>query len=170
MKKIGKTISCFTKLLLVFGILFNSLSSLSVVFADETEFSAILDEDNKIKVLYADANNGDEFSIVVNEKYTYSNCTNTNEVTCEQNNATIYPVDNDGKNLLTSTGLIINQAFTLLAAPNFDGTFELSVSINDLTTASQVGETQTIYTEEVSLDSGLSLQVYDANDACTNRK
>ena len=165
MKKIGKTVSCFTKLLLVFGILFNSLSSLSVVFADETEFSAILDEDNKIKVLYADANNGDEFSIVVNEKYTYSNCTNTNEVTCEQNNATIYPVDNDGKNLLTSTGLIINQAFTLLAAPNFDGTFELSVSINDLTTASQVGETQTIYTEEVSLDSGLSLQVYDANDA-----
>ena len=52
MKKIGKKLSYFTKLFLAIGLLFNNLSSLSIVFADEIQ------SDGDTQVVETTSNNG----------------------------------------------------------------------------------------------------------------
>ena len=72
MKKLRKSLSFSTKILLVFGLLISNLSSLSVVFADEvkTEIKVV---DNKLSIKYLDELAEEVESVKVNvyENYTY---------------------------------------------------------------------------------------------------
>ena len=80
MKKIGKKCSKFTKLLIVFGMLFTNLSPLSIVFAESVNSDVTVSVNNdKLNVNYlGDIDDTDEISVAVNENYTYLDNTTDN--------------------------------------------------------------------------------------------
>ena len=85
MKKLGKSLSFLTKIMLVIGLLISNLSSLSIVFASEVEIDVNVVED-KLNIKYLDelANEIETVRVDVYEKYTYLDGSNyINEVTSE---------------------------------------------------------------------------------------
>ena len=72
MKKLGKSLSFLTKIMLVFGLLISNLSSLSVVFASEVKIEVSV-VDDKLNIEYLDELADDVESVKVNvyENYTY---------------------------------------------------------------------------------------------------
>lgn len=150
MKKIRKECSKFTKLLIVFGMLFTNLSPLSIVFAETVNSDINVSvENNKIVVNYlGDVDDNDEISISVNENYTYlDNTTENSQDTTE----IVKGLD------FSSNGVLIDSE--LLSNVLFDGLYEVNVKLYNLTDSEEMGEA--IFSKNIEHQSGLSYKVYD---------
>ena len=150
MKKIGKKCSKFTKLLIVFGMLFTNLSPLSIVFAESVNSDVTVSVNNgKLNVNYlGDIDDTDEISVVVNENYTYLDNTTDNS----QDASKVLLGSDFGTN-----GVELNSA--LLSNVIFDGLYEVNVKLYNLTDSEELGEV--IFSKNIEHQSGLSYKVYD---------
>lgn len=150
MKKIGKKCSKFTKLLIVFGMLFTNLSPLSIVFAESVNSDVTVSVNNgKLNVNYlGDIDDTDEISVVVNENYTYLDNTTDNS----QDASKVLLGSDFGTN-----GVEIDSA--LLSNVIFDGLYEVNVKLYNLTDSEELGEV--IFSKNIEHQSGLSYKVYD---------
>lgn len=94
MKKLGKSLSFFTKIMLVVGLLISNLSSLSIVFAAETTIDINVVED-KLNIEYLDelADEVKKVKVNVYENYTYLDGTNyIDEVTSLEGKVSSYVI------------------------------------------------------------------------------
>lgn len=150
MKKIGKKCSKFTKLLIVFGMLFTNLSPLSIVFAESVNSDVTVSVNNdKLNVNYlGDIDDTDEISVAVNENYTYLDNTTDNS----QDASKVLLGSDFGTN-----GVELNSA--LLSNVIFDGLYEVNVKLYNLTDSEELGEV--IFSKNIEHQSGLSYKVYD---------
>ena len=150
MKKIGKKCSKFTKLLIVFGMLFTNLSPLSIVFAESVNSDVTVSVNNdKLNVNYlGDVDDTDEISVTVNENYTYLDNTTDNS----QDASKVLLGSDFGTN-----GVELDS--TLLSNVIFDGLYEVSVKLYNLTDSEELGEV--IFSKNIEHQSGLSYKVYD---------
>lgn len=150
MKKIGKKCSKFTKLLIVFGMLFTNLSPLSIVFAESVNSDVTVSVNNdKLNVNYlGDIDDTDEISVAVNENYTYLDNTTDNS----QDASKVLLGSDFGTN-----GVEIDSA--LLSNVIFDGLYEVNVKLYNLTDSEELGEV--IFSKNIEHQSGLSYKVYD---------
>lgn len=150
MKKIGKKCSKFTKLLIVFGMLFTNLSPLSIVFAESVNSDVTVSVNNgKLNVNYlGDIDDTDEISVVVNENYTYLDNTTDNS----QDASKVLLGSDFGTN-----GVELNSA--LLSNVIFDGLYEVNVKLYNKTDSEELGEV--IFSKNIEHQSGLSYKVYD---------
>ena len=150
MKKIGKKCSKFTKLLIVFGMLFTNLSPLSIVFAESVNSDVTVSVNNgKLNVNYlGDIDDTDEISVVVNENYTYLDNTTDNS----QDASKVLLGSDFGTN-----GVELDSA--LLSNVIFDGLYEVNVKLYNLTDSEELGEV--IFSKNIEHQSGLSYKVYD---------
>ena len=181
MKKIGKKLSYFTKVLLVLGLIISNLSSLSLVFAYEGEgdtdsldvvatnlsmLDASIDDENKITISYAGSiNDTDELEIRVSEEYIYSNCEVTDSVLeCGITMNNSYSVDDANKELLLNTGMVVDYTPSVLSQAKFDGVYKLTVALVNVTEDNALIEEQVLDDKEVSFDSGIEFKLYDKND------
>ncbi len=156
MKKIGKKFSYLTKVLLVFGLLFSNLSSLSVVFAYEAEnITAVADTDNKgVNVKYLEEiDDTDEVTITLNENYMYLDDTTETEVVTTCNTT--------GALLKAEEGVLCESS--MLTNVVYDGLYEASATLYNVTDEEELG---TVLVESVvnSFDEGMTISVYDAED------
>ena len=150
MKKIGKKCSKFTKLLIVFGMLFTNLSPLSIVFAESVNSDVTVSVNNdKLNVNYlGDVDDTDEISVTVNENYTYLDNTTDNS----QDASKVLLGSDFGTN-----GVELDS--TLLSNVIFDGLYEVNVKLYNLTDSEELGEV--IFSKNIEHQSGLSYKVYD---------
>lgn len=150
MKKIGKKCSKFTKLLIVFGMLFTNLSPLSIVFAESVNSDVTVSVNNdKINVNYlGDVDDTDEISVEVNENYTYLDNTTDNS----QDASKVLLGSDFGTN-----GVELDSS--LLSNVIFDGLYEVNVKLYNLTDSEELGEV--IFSKNIEHQSGLSYKVYD---------
>lgn len=150
MKKIEKKCSKFTKLLIVFGMLFTNLSPLSIVFAESVNSDVTVSVNNdKLNVNYlGDIDDTDEISVAVNENYTYLDNTTDNS----QDASKVLLGSDFGTN-----GVELNSA--LLSNVIFDGLYEVNVKLYNLTDSEELGEV--IFSKNIEHQSGLSYKVYD---------
>lgn len=150
MKKIEKKCSKFTKLLIVFGMLFTNLSPLSIVFAESVNSDVTVSVNNdKLNVNYlGDIDDTDEISVVVNENYTYLDNTTDNS----QDASKVLLGSDFGTN-----GVELDSA--LLSNVIFDGLYEVNVKLYNLTDSEELGEV--IFSKNIEHQSGLSYKVYD---------
>ena len=150
MKKIGKKCSKFTKLLIVFGMLFTNLSPLSIVFAESVNSDVTVSVNNgKLNVNYlGDIDDTDEISVEVNENYTYLDNTTDNS----QDASKVLLGSDFGKN-----GVELDSA--LLSNVIFDGLYEVNVKLYNKTDSEELGEV--IFSKNIEHQSGLSYKVYD---------
>ena len=150
MKKIGKKCSKFTKLLIVFGMLFTNLSPLSIVFAESVNSDVTVSVNNdKLNVNYlGDVDDTDEISVEVNENYTYLDNTTDNS----QDASKVLLGSDFGTN-----GVELDS--TLLSNVIFDGLYEVNVKLYNLTDSEELGEV--IFSKNIEHQSGLSYKVYD---------
>lgn len=150
MKKIGKKCSKFTKLLIVFGMLFTNLSPLSIVFAESVNSDVTVSVNNgKLNVNYlGDIDDTDEISVVVNENYTYLDNTTDNS----QDASKVLHGYDFGPN-----GVELDSA--LLSNVIFDGLYEVNVTLYNSTDKEELGEV--IFSKNIEHQSGLSYKVYD---------
>ena len=150
MKKIGKKCSKFTKLLIVFGMLFTNLSPLSIVFAESVNSDVTVSVNNgKLNVNYlGDIDDTDEISVVVNENYTYLDNTTDNS----QDASKVLLGSDFGTN-----GVELDSA--LLSNVIFDGLYEVNVKLYNKTDSEKLGEV--IFSKNIEHQSGLSYKVYD---------
>lgn len=150
MKKIGKKCSKFTKLLIVFGILFTNLSPLSIVFAESVNSDVTVSVNNdKLNVNYlGDVDDTDEISVEVNENYTYLDNTTDNS----QDASKVLLGSDFGTN-----GVELDSS--LLSNVIFDGLYEVNVKLYNLTDSEELGEV--IFSKNIEHQSGLSYKVYD---------
>lgn len=150
MKKIGKKCSKFTKLLIVFGMLFTNLSPLSIVFAESVNSDVTVSVNNdKLNVNYlGDVDDTDEISVTVNENYTYLDNTTDNS----QDASKVLHGSDFGTN-----GVELDS--TLLSNVIFDGLYEVNVKLYNLTDSEELGEV--IFSKNIEHQSGLSYKVYD---------
>ena len=150
MKKIGKKCSKFTKLLIVFGMLFTNLSPLSIVFAESVNSDVTVSVNNdKLNVNYlGDIDDTDEISVEVNENYTYLDNTTDNS----QDASKVLLGSDFGTN-----GVELNSA--LLSNVIFDGLYEVNVKLYNLTDSEELGEVN--FSKNIEHQSGLSYKVYD---------
>ena len=150
MKKIGKKCSKFTKLLIVFGMLFTNLSPLSIVFAESVNSDVTVSVNNdKLNVNYlGDIDDTDEISVAVNENYTYLDNTTDNS----QDASKVLLGSDFGTN-----GVELDSA--LLSNVIFDGLYEVNVKLYNLTDSEELGEV--IFSKNIEHQSGLSYKVYD---------
>jgi len=155
MKKLGKKLSYFTKVLLVLGLLFNNLSSLSVVFADvETDnFTIALTDENEIQIDYlAEIDSTDEVTAVVSENYTYLD--DESELTVTNNHLLT------GGQLVSEEGVVISS--TMLSSIVFDGLYEVSVSLYNETDEEDLGTLS--LSKDIVHEKGLAFKLYDEED------
>ena len=150
MKKIGKKCSKFTKLLIVFGMLFTNLSPLSIVFAESVNSDVTVSVNNgKLNVNYlGDIDDTDEISVEVNENYTYLDNTTDNS----QDASMVLLGSDFGKN-----GVELDSA--LLSNVIFDGLYEVNVKLYNKTDSEELGEVN--FSKNIEHQSGLSYKVYD---------
>lgn len=150
MKKIGKKCSKFTKLLIVFGMLFTNLSPLSIVFAESVNSDVTVSVNNdKLNVNYlGDIDDTDEISVEVNENYTYLD--NTTDDSQDASNVLL------GSDFGTN-GVELDSA--LLSNVIFDGLYEVNVKLYNKTDSEELGEV--IFSKNIEHQSGLSYKVYD---------
>lgn len=150
MKKIGKKCSKFTKLLIVFGMLFTNLSPLSIVFAESVNSDVTVSVNNdKLNVNYlGDIDDTDEISVEVNENYTYLDNTTDNS----QDASKVLLGSDFGTN-----GVELDSA--LLSNVIFDGLYEVNVKLYNITDSEKLGEV--IFSKNIEHQSGLSYKVYD---------
>lgn len=150
MKKIGKKCSKFTKLLIVFGMLFTNLSPLSIVFAESVNSDVTVSVNNgKLNVNYlGDIDDTDEISVVVNENYTYLDNTTDNS----QDASKVLLGSDFGTN-----GVELDSA--LLSNVIFDGLYEVNVKLYNKTDLEELGEVN--FSKNIEHQSGLSYKVYD---------
>ena len=150
MKKIGKKCSKFTKLLIVFGMLFTNLSPLSIVFAESVNSDVTVSVNNdKLNVNYlGDIDDTDEISVAVNENYTYLDNTTDNS-----QDASMVLLGSD----FGTNGVELDSA--LLSNVIFDGLYEVNVKLYNLTDSEELGEV--IFSKNIEHQSGLSYKVYD---------
>ena len=150
MKKIRKECSKFTKLLIVFGMLFTNLSPLSIVFAESinSDINVSVDNDNLLVNYLGDVDDTDEVSISVNENYTYlDNTTENSQDTTE----IVKGLD------FSNNGVLINSK--ILSNVLFDGLYEVNVKLYNLTDSEEIGEV--IFSKNIEHQAGLSYKVYD---------
>lgn len=150
MKKIGKKCSKFTKLLIVFGMLFTNLSPLSIVFAESVNSDVTVSVNNgKLNVNYlGDIDDTDEISVVVNENYTYLDNTTDNS-----QDASMVLLGSD----FGTNGVELDSA--LLSNVIFDGLYEVNVKLYNKTDSEELGEVN--FSKNIEHQSGLSYKVYD---------
>lgn len=150
MKKIGKKCSKFTKLLIVFGMLFTNLSPLSIVFAESVNSDVTVSVNNdKLNVNYlGDIDDTDEIRVSVNENYTYLDNTTENSPDA----STVLHGYDFGPN-----GVELDSA--LLSNVIFDGLYEVNVTLYNSTDKEELGEV--IFSKNIEHQSGLSYKVYD---------
>ena len=150
MKKIEKKCSKFTKLLIVFGMLFTNLSPLSIVFAESVNSDVTVSVNNdKLNVNYlGDIDDTDEISVEVNENYTYLDNTTDNS----QDASKVLLGSDFGTN-----GVELDSA--LLSNVIFDGLYEVNVKLYNITDSEKLGEV--IFSKNIEHQSGLSYKVYD---------
>ena len=150
MKKIGKKCSKFTKLLIVFGMLFTNLSPLSIVFAESVNSDVTVSVNNdKLNVNYlGDIDDTDEIRVVVNENYTYLDNTTDNS-----QDASMVLLGSD----FGTNGVELDSA--LLSNVIFDGLYEVNVKLYNLTDSEELGEVN--FSKNIEHQSGLSYKVYD---------
>ena len=159
MKKIRKKVSFLTKIMLVFGLLFSNLSSLSVVFADEVTLDVSVVED-KLNVKYLDelAEEVEKVKVNVYENYTYLD--ETNDLVFNEYDLTAEEVD-----MLVSSDLEETLVLdTILSTIIFDGIYSVKVEVVDVTDVTNP-DGVVIDTNEISMevlhDSGLDVSVVD---------
>lgn len=150
MKKIEKKCSKFTKLLIVFGMLFTNLSPLSIVFAESVNSDVTVSVNNgKLNVNYlGDIDDTDEISVVVNENYTYLDNTTDNS-----QDASMVLLGSD----FGTNGVELDSA--LLSNVIFDGLYEVNVKLYNKTDLEELGEVN--FSKNIEHQSGLSYKVYD---------
>lgn len=150
MKKIEKKCSKFTKLLIVFGMLFTNLSPLSIVFAESVNSDVTVSVNNdKLNVNYlGDIDATDEIRVSVNENYTYLDNTTENS----QDASEVLHGYDFGPN-----GVELDSA--LLSNVIFDGLYEVNVTLYNSTDKEKLGEV--IFSKKIEHQSGLSYKVYD---------
>ena len=150
MKKIEKKCSKFTKLLIVFGMLFTNLSPLSIVFAESVNSDVTVSVNNdKLNVNYlGEVDDTDEIRVSVNENYTYLDNTTENSPDA----STVLHGYDFGPN-----GVELDSA--LLSNVIFDGLYEVNVKLYNLTDSEELGEV--IFSKNIEHQSGLSYKVYD---------
>lgn len=150
MKKIEKKCSKFTKLLIVFGMLFTNLSPLSIVFAESVNSDVTVSVNNdKLNVNYlGDIDDTDEIRVSVNENYTYLDNTTENSPDA----STVLHGYDFGPN-----GVELDSA--LLSNVIFDGLYEVNVTLYNSTDKEELGEV--IFSKNIEHQSGLSYKVYD---------
>ena len=150
MKKIEKKCSKFTKLLIVFGMLFTNLSPLSIVFAESVNSDVTVSVNNdKLNVNYlGDIDDTDEISVEVNENYTYLDNTTDNS----QDASKVLLGSDFGTN-----GVELDSA--LLSNVIFDGLYEVNVKLYNKTDSEELGEVN--FSKNIKHQSGLSYKVYD---------
>ena len=150
MKKIEKKCSKFTKLLIVFGMLFTNLSPLSIVFAESVNSDVTVSVNNdKLNVNYlGDIDDTDEISVEVNENYTYLDNTTDNS-----QDASMVLLGSD----FGTNGVELDSA--LLSNVIFDGLYEVNVKLYNKTDSEELGEV--IFSKNIEHQSGLSYKVYD---------
>ena len=178
MKKLGKKISYITKVLLVIGLIISNLSSLTVVFANELPDEPNLEvnqvenlmasmTDNQITISYiGEVLDENELVIHVEEKYTYANCTITDEVlSCDENLDVPYQVDDENKLLLLGDGMVINYTPSMLSQVNFDGAYELTVSLIDVSADNTLLGQKTLMSENNTFSQGMEFKLYDQNES-----
>lgn len=150
MKKIEKKCSKFTKLLIVFGMLFTNLSPLSIVFAESVNSDVTVSVNNdKLNVNYlGDIDDTDEISVEVNENYTYLDNTTDNS-----QDASMVLLGSD----FGTNGVELDSA--LLSNVIFDGLYEVNVKLYNKTDLEELGEVN--FSKNIKHQSGLSYKVYD---------
>ena len=192
MKKIGKKLSYFTKVLLVLGLIISNLSSLSVVFAYEGEddnpevvsdtlsdevttdkvlvgFDAKLD-DGKITATYdGEVSDTDELQILVSEVYTYHNCEVTDSVlACDITVNNSYEVKDANRELLLGEGMVINYTSDVLSQAKFDGTYKIVASLVNVTDNNTVLGEKELENKENTFESGIEFKVYGTDSKLVN--
>ena len=178
MKKIGKKLSFFTKIMVVIGLLISNLSSLTMVFAYEMPDDVVITlEEDTLKIKYTEALAEDvgKVKVYVYERYTYldGETVKIDSVEPYELNATQMESAKAGELELTHT----KSTFKL-----FDGTYNFEVKFYEVVAALpevvnelEPLETQTpevteelitmgTYTENVTYKSGLNLKVYNSNN------
>ena len=161
MKKLGKSFSFLTKIMLVIGLLISNLSSLSLVFAYEaTDMVQITVVDGKLNIKYLDelAEEVENVNVNVYENYTYLDDTlyYVDEYATEAGKVSNYSLTSE--ELLDSEGYLVESILNNII---FDGLYEVKVEITD--TNNEVIDSA-IYSENVTHDSGLVLKVFDGAD------
>jgi len=156
MKKIGKKLSYFTKVLLVLGLIFTNLSGLANVFAYEAadNFVVTLSENNDIIVNYQkELDETDVVKIEISETYAY-----LENVANESLTPVVFEVF--GSELLSETGTKYTSA--MLSSVLFDGLYEGKVSLYNVTDDVDLGTV--IVSENIEHESGLKVRLYDSLD------
>lgn len=158
MKKLGKKLSYFTKVFLVFGLLFSNLSSLKVVFAYEGEEETIISEnkeneemieettDNTDETVVDEENKSDEAENLVEEN---------NEVENTEENKENEEVVENETNEETNSDEATNEENTDSELVNDDSTTENNPEENS-DTESELISVEHDYTKELN-DSATSL-------------
>lgn len=152
MKKIGKKLNYFTKVLLVFSLLFSNLSGLSVVFAygGEDNFTLDMNEDKIVVSYLSELDDEDEIKVDVLENYTYLDGSNETELTASYN----------------VTGSEITDGYEMksqmVPAVKFDGTYSVVVSLYDNTTEEDLGAME--LTQDYTHEEGMYFTLLDGSD------
>lgn len=160
MKKIGKSFSFLTKIMLVIGLLISNLSSLSIVFASENNSAIqITVVDEKLNINYSGelAEEVENVNVNVYENYTYLDDTfyYVDEFATEAGLVSNYSLTSE--ELLNSEGY---EVASILSSIVFDGLYEVKVEITD--TDNNVIDAN-VYSENITHESGLNLKVFDTN-------
>ena len=141
MKKIGKKLSYFTKVLLVIGLLFNNLSSLTVVLAyegDEIETVEVSNSEEVLENVTDSTENNKEVPETTNDETSNNEeTTETVTVTDISDNSeevtTEVPVTNDNKEVVTEITADISDDNKIVInySGNIDNTDEVKVTISE---------------------------------------
>lgn len=162
MKKLGKKLSYLTKVVLVIGLLISNLSSLSIVFAYESDDLLKIDlNDDKLNITYSGDLDEENVELKIYENYKYLD-------------NTFYYVDDNaisegriGKestvNILSIDEFLTDgyEIDTILKDIIFDGFYEVVVQLLD--ESDQILSAAT-YSSEVKHSSGLTIKLYDEFD------
>ena len=161
MKKLGKKLSYFTKVLLVFSLFFGNLSSMSVVFAYEggntNDFTVSLTEDNNILINFSNVeiiDADDEITATISEDYTYFDEFETSETTVNDS------FDLTGMELFSEEG--VEFVSPMLSNVIFDGSYKLSVSLYNVTDDVELGTV--VFNKDMVHESGLNIELFDSEN------
>ena len=137
MKKIGQKLSFLTKIMLVIGLLISNLSSLSVVFAYETEDDVVINLKEDILEIEYNQELADEVEAVevrVYENYTYS------DGFSEEKNSEPYSLTaeqllaaKEGNLELSYNSMFFNENEDIRNIELFDGLYKVRVEVVDVT-------------------------------------
>ena len=153
MKKLGKSLSFLTKIMLVIGLLISNLSSLSVVFASEVKIEVSV-VDDKLNIEYLDELADDVKSVKVNvyENYTYLDETYyINEVTSLKGKVSSYELSFEENETLEENEIALEN-------PQVETTEQVVENVEETITDLNTVEEENINVENENLEEEVSTE------------